>query len=1014
MNQNQLKGYQYEIQIRDYIINKLNKKAYLWSDCPETLLINSGIIGNHNENRIKRIEKKENSLIDTGIDIIQEENENLCTIIQCKNGYKKGLTMNDLAGFIYWMFSLEKQQINGIVYYTNKLSSNIKSLPFNSRIKYIKQEFIDNNISNNNILNRNNEIIPYDYQIEAFNKFSIYFKEENRGILTMPCGTGKTLTSYLISQDYKQIILISPLKQFARQNLDKFKEYGCILKSLLIDSDGTRDIDEIKKFINENNKSGFILSLTYCSVDMIEKCLDIFNEPLFIVDEFHNLSKTNIFNQDDSFYKLLNSNYKILFMSATPRVYELEDIEYSGKDNDDNDNDDNDEDNDNDDEDEDNDDNNEGNDDEDNDDNNEGNDNDDEDNDNDKDNNNDNDESNSTKDIDTIFGKIVYKMSFNEAIDKKYITDYRIWLPSIHEETEELDKELSIYQIDNVIKSKCKYLYSCLLNNGSKKCIIYCINTKEIDYMIKAMNDMNEFYCLDITIGKITSSNTHKSREEILKNFEESNNIQLLFSVRILDECIDIPKCDSIYITYPSESKIRTIQRICRCIRNDKTNKFKVGNIFIWCNEYDEILNTLSGIKEYDIFFNDKIKLNENNFYGKSNNDIILNDKKLINNYILGIKEFKQKTWDEKLDEVKKYIDINKKRPSSESKNKEIKRLGKWISHNITNYNKNKYIMKNCEIKNKWEEFIEEYSDYFLDNKKKWNEKLEEVIKYIDINKKRPSANNKDKEIKLLGAWIGTNIQNYNNNNKIMKNCEIKNKWKEFIEKYLDYFFDYQEIWYNNLEEVKKYINYNKKRPLNNDKNKEIKLLGTWISTNITNYNKNKYIMKNSEIKNKWEEFIEEYSDYFLDNKKKWNEKLEEVIKYIDTNKKILSANDKNKEIKLLGTWISHNIQNYNNNNKIMKNIEIKNKWEEFIEEYSDYFIDNEKKWKEKLEEVIIYIDINKKRPSNHDKNKEIKLLGTWISTNITNYKKNEYIMKNIEIKMKWEKFITDYSKYFK
>jgi hypothetical protein len=359
-------------------------------------------------------------------------------------------------------------------------------------------------------------------------------------------------------------------------------------------------------------------------------------------------------------------------MSATPRVYELEDIVYSGKDIDENDNDDEDEDND------------------------------------------DDDESNSTKDIDTIFGEIVYKMSFNEAIDKKYITDYRIWLPSIHEETEELDKELSIYQINNVIKSKCKYLYSCLLNNGSKKCIIYCIDTKEIDYMIKAMQELNEFYYLDIIMDKITSSNTHKSRDEILKNFENRNEIKLLFSVRILDECIDIPKCDSIYITYPSESKIRTIQRICRCIRNDRTNKFKVGNIFIWCNEYDEILNTLSGIKEYDIFFNDKIKLNENNFYGKSNNDIILNDKKLINNYILDIKEFKQKTWEEKLEEVKKYIDINKKRPSKkEKKNKQIKFLGQFISNNLENYKKNRHIMKNNEIKIKWKEFTEQYKDFF-------------------------------------------------------------------------------------------------------------------------------------------------------------------------------------------------------------------------------------------------------------------------------------------------------------
>ena len=65
-------------------------------------------------------------------------------------------------------------------------------------------------------------------------------------------------------------------------------------------------------------------------------------------------------------------------------------------------------------------------------------------------------------------------MNLNYAISNKFITDYKIWLPSIHENNEELDKELSIYEIDDKIKNRCKFLFSCISNNGSKKCIIYC------------------------------------------------------------------------------------------------------------------------------------------------------------------------------------------------------------------------------------------------------------------------------------------------------------------------------------------------------------------------------------------------------------------------------------------------------------------------------------------------------------------------------------------------------------
>lgn len=603
---NLYKGYQYEVQIKNYIINVLNKPAYLWKETPENILIRNNIIGSHNEYRLKR----KSNIPDTGIDIIQiEDKDNLCSIVQCKNGYKNGISISNLAGFMAWMFSLPT--INGFVYYTNKLSTNLRDLPKNDRIKYIKHAYIENKESNINIFK------PYNYQIEAKNKFDTDFNY--RGILTMPCGTGKTYTSYLISQNYKQIIIFSPLKQFAKQNLDKYIEYGYNNKTLLVDSDGERDIKEIKKFIKNNEN--FLISATFSSIDVIYEILKYLEDPLFIIDEFHNLSKNDLINEEYYFYHILHSDYKILFMSATPRVYELENEDY---------------------------------------------------------------------DCDDIFGSIIYNMSFTDAINNKYICDYKIWLPSIHEDNSELNNELSIYGIDDTIKSKCNYLFSCLLNNGSRKCIIYCINNKELNLMIDSINELNDFYCLKFDIYQITSKNTYNSRQEILDKFTNNTKIQLLFSIRILDECIDIPSCDSIYITYPCKSKIRTIQRLCRCIRINKDNQFKIGNIYIWCDEYNEILETLSGIKEYDIFFKDKININNTNFYNKSENIEIEKDTKLINNYVLGIKEFKQYTWEEKLELLKTYIDENDILPDKDTN----KQLYYWILTQKHNYKNNIFNMK--------------------------------------------------------------------------------------------------------------------------------------------------------------------------------------------------------------------------------------------------------------------------------------------------------------------------------
>ena len=57
--------------------------------------------------------------------------------------------------------------------------------------------------------------------------------------------------------------------------------------------------------------------------------------------------------------------------------------------------------------------------------------------------------------------------------------------------------------------------------------------------------------------------------------------------------------------------------------------------MYIWCNQYDEILNTFSGLKEYDSLSRDKIKiisLSENYFYGgREKISLVINDIEIFN-----------------------------------------------------------------------------------------------------------------------------------------------------------------------------------------------------------------------------------------------------------------------------------------------------------------------------------------------------------------------------------------------
>ena len=554
---------------------------------------------------------------------------------------------------------------------------------------------------------------------------------------------------------------------------------------------------------------------------------------------------------------------------------------------------------------------------------------------------------------------IVYNMTFNVAIENKFITDYCIWLPSIHEDNSDLINELSIYNIDDKIKAKCIFLFSCLINNGSSKCIIYCIDTEEIKLFMDAFKLLDEYFILDCELSKITAKTSYTKRIEILNNFTNNSKRQLLFSVRILDECIDIPSCDSIFITYPSKSKIRTIQRMCRAIRINKNNKFKIANIFIWCDEYSEILDTLSGIKEYDVLFKDKIKINQIGFTkdesSDKDDDRIEQDNQLISNFLVGIKEFRACSWTEKLNLVKQYIDVNKKTPSSTDKNTHVKQLGQWISHQKANYNsdikKCKCIMKDNNIYSLWSEFISTYKKY-VDVDEAWINKLNLVKQYIDVNKKRPSEKDKNVDVKQLGAWISHQKKNYNSNIKeckqIMKDKEIHDLWKQFITDYKQYVdVDTIKVWKDKLNIVKQYIDINKKRPSEKDKNTDVKQLGSWIGNQKTNYNSDikqcKQIMKNADIYSLWTQFISTYKQYVdVDFNKLWKDKLNIVKQYIYVNNKTPSYSDKNTDEKHLYQWIYTHKMNYNINIKeckqIMKDIEIHTLWKQFITDYKQFF----------------------------------------------------------------------------
>ena len=103
--------------------------------------------------------------------------------------------------------------------------------------------------------------------------------------------------------------------------------------------------------------------------------------------------------------------------------------------------------------------------------------------------------------------------------------------------------------------------------------------------------------------------------------------------------------------------------------------------------------------------------------------------------------------------------------------------------------------------------------------------------------------------------------------------------------------------------------------------------------------------MKNKKIYDTWAELKEKYKELFLSSDEIWYINYNKLIKYIEDYDKLPTYCSKNKEIKKLGTWVSHQQNNYKNKMQIMKNKEIYDNWTKLKEKYKIIFLNNNEIW---------------------------------------------------------------------
>lgn len=620
--ENLIRGAQYELQVLDNILTRPETTAaWLWRNCPEDVLEAAGLIHDYNRHRINRRDawsENVNPLRDTGADVVSQVGKKY-VLNQAKN-YSETVCQDSLAGIyrLALFYGLDAE-----VFYNNKVSGVCLDMPPSfKRFKYTQlpykeyvQTLVDAPVVGAPMLR--------DYQQEAVQKCKDAMESVNRTILASPCGTGKTLVGANVCLEYKNVVIMSHWKAHAEQAIDRAKEVLKDHTPLIVDSDGIRDEDELERFVDNNDK--WVMSSVYKSADVIwETVKDLDRDDLIVcIDEFHNISARDLMDSKTPMYKLLHSDIKILFMSATPRVYDIEGEEDESR-------------------------------------------------------------------FDQLFGDVAYSMKMTEAIDRGIITDYRVFCPLLTEEgDEDVKKELSVENVDDKLLSKAVFLAKGMLQQGSRKAIVYLTTHEEVkDFHDVFTKVADEYFGIGpgLYCSAILSYDSKETRAARLKAFADAEDFAVLLSAQILDEAIDLPSCDSILFANPCRSKVKCVQRVCRSVRKDPMNPVKVAKVFVWSDTEGDTITFIGAMKEVDPNFHTKIEVISRR-YGKikkkTQKEVEAAGQTLVK-CAVEVQEYKRTTDNREakaLENARKYasfVEECDRHPSQQSKNEDERSLAVW------------------------------------------------------------------------------------------------------------------------------------------------------------------------------------------------------------------------------------------------------------------------------------------------------------------------------------------------
>ena len=367
-------------------------------------------------------------------------------------------------------------------------------------------------------------------QIEIIDLSVKHFQTNDKGLLVLICGIGKTLISLWITQDLKaNTILVGVpnkllLVQWEKVIKQLFPAYPCLIVK------GSVNIEEITLFLKENKEKCIIIT-TYASSHKVcsASVTSAFRFDMKILDEVHHLTSHHTIKEEHKTYvKILDVNcVKQLSLTATLKILEN------------------------------------------------------------KDNVCDDDLLISNTNV-AYFGIIIAKRPLLWAIDKHIVCDYCI--QTLYSDAEQLNALALVCNTDTKDEENDNRLllsaYASLksIYEGHSHHLLIYVNSKEnalkVNSYIKKLLSEHYFSVDDLYYSNYDSSMNKVTQETILANFQKAT-FGIITCVYCLGEGWDFPLLDAVVFAENMTSNIRIVQSALRASRKNVHEPHKLTKIIL-------------------------------------------------------------------------------------------------------------------------------------------------------------------------------------------------------------------------------------------------------------------------------------------------------------------------------------------------------------------------------------------------------------------------------------------------